>query len=435
MPRDDLSIDFVRRMPVEALDPAVILDDWINRVQNLPEEIRFMHDEILEKDRLYNDCVRAIEERDSKIQRWIKSRGAHEPNPKEDALRAQIRDRFVAADKLSAEKIALAQRMQFIMDKHLRSLDAQIKLLFDRNEPGFTNPDELPSLLRGSAANHSAPSARSINPSAHPVAPPMTASPLNPTASSAHPNSARLVPNLQARAAQAHPPRATTVAPPTPASTILARQAREDSAGPNPKRPRTYTSISSLPATANGLTRHSSLGPGTPKTAPGSGPSGHARAGSAGPRAGPIKAGVPTPGSRKQTPSVTGRKRLAGIKSSVFRLKKNNKNSPASTADSDLSDADTGSVDEDEAAEHGAGSKPSGAGDGREHVMEVDDDEAADDKKYCICQNVSYGDMVACDNGECPLEWFHWSCVGLRSEPTGDWLCPVCTEKVQRKTK
>jgi inhibitor of growth protein 3 len=136
MPRDDLSIDFVRKMPAaEALDPGLVLDDWINRVQNLPEEIRFIHDEILEKDRALDECVRGIEERDAKIQKFIKTHGALEPNPKEDALRAQIRERYAAADKLSTENIALAQRMQFIMDKHLRSLDAQIKLLYDRAPP------------------------------------------------------------------------------------------------------------------------------------------------------------------------------------------------------------------------------------------------------------------------------------------------------------
>jgi len=65
-----------------------------------------------------------------------------------------------------------------------------------------------------------------------------------------------------------------------------------------------------------------------------------------------------------------------------------------------------------------------------EDVMDVDDDEAGDDKKYCLCQNVSFGDMVACDNDDCPYEWFHWSCVGLKSEPNGTWYCPVCAKKI-----
>ncbi|CRK30385.1 hypothetical protein BN1723_018420, partial [Verticillium longisporum] len=79
MPRDDLSIDWVRKMPAaEALDPAIVLDDWINRVQNLPEEIRFMQDEIADKDRQYQECVKLVDDRDGKIQKWIKAQGSHE---------------------------------------------------------------------------------------------------------------------------------------------------------------------------------------------------------------------------------------------------------------------------------------------------------------------------------------------------------------------
>lgn len=35
--------------------------------------------------------------------------------------------------------------------------------------------------------------------------------------------------------------------------------------------------------------------------------------------------------------------------------------------------------------------------------------------------------MVACDNDDCPYQWFHWTCVGLKAEPKGDWLCPHCS--------
>ncbi|XP_037084045.1 inhibitor of growth protein 5-like [Pollicipes pollicipes] len=45
---------------------------------------------------------------------------------------------------------------------------------------------------------------------------------------------------------------------------------------------------------------------------------------------------------------------------------------------------------------------------------------------YCLCNQVSYGDMVGCDNTDCPIEWFHFSCVGLTSSPRGKWYCPRC---------
>ena len=28
-----------------------------------------------------------------------------------------------------------------------------------------------------------------------------------------------------------------------------------------------------------------------------------------------------------------------------------------------------------------------------------------DEQTYCICTQVSFGEMIACDNGECPYEW------------------------------
>ncbi|KNE99707.1 hypothetical protein PSTG_06998 [Puccinia striiformis f. sp. tritici PST-78] len=48
-------------------------------------------------------------------------------------------------------------------------------------------------------------------------------------------------------------------------------------------------------------------------------------------------------------------------------------------------------------------------------------------KAYCFCKGQVYGDrMVACDNSECPIEWFHYQCAGLTEDPTGNWFCPDC---------
>ncbi|RKP25395.1 plan Homeodomain finger of tumor Supressor Ing4 [Syncephalis pseudoplumigaleata] len=45
---------------------------------------------------------------------------------------------------------------------------------------------------------------------------------------------------------------------------------------------------------------------------------------------------------------------------------------------------------------------------------------------YCFCQQVSFGEMVACDNPDCDIEWFHFECVGLKQLPKGEWFCPNC---------
>lgn len=53
-----------------------------------------------------------------------------------------------------------------------------------------------------------------------------------------------------------------------------------------------------------------------------------------------------------------------------------------------------------------------------------------DETKYCICRQISYGEMVACDNDECENEWFHYDCVGITQPPEGKWFCPDCTRKM-----
>ncbi|KAK4464827.1 chromatin modification-related protein YNG2, partial [Cladorrhinum samala] len=509
MPRDDLSIDFVRKMPpVEILDPALILDEWINRTQNLPEEIRFLQDEVAEKDRQYDKLVREIDDRDARIQKWIKAHGSHQHNPKEEEYRALIRKNFAQADQLANEKIALTQKLQLTMDKHIRHLDMQIKMLYDRAEPGFTDPDELPSLIRPSAANHPNPNivTRPVVNTSIPVQ-----SALNPVINNASQSAMRAA-NLQVRNTQIQQ-HGSASAPATPAASMLIhRQARESSAGPPKRGPRSNSSLGNFPSTSSGLARHNSLGPGTPKgvamTATGA-----QRAGSAGPRASSKasgsganrKAGTPSSmsgGRNKKGTPAGGVGGANGInKSGLSRVKRAAKNSPSSTADSELSDAESGSENESDGAHgtpaamsshrsssnqapnsggsaangfhkegsghhefsgassggggggvHGGGNfhGPGGGGSTHHHgtgppgssgghhrprddyddVMDLDDDDAGDDKKYCSCQNVSFGNMVACDNDDCPYEWFHWGCVGLKSEPNGTWYCPDCSESM-----
>jgi hypothetical protein len=49
-----------------------------------------------------------------------------------------------------------------------------------------------------------------------------------------------------------------------------------------------------------------------------------------------------------------------------------------------------------------------------------------DEPTYCLCDQISYGEMICCDNDLCPIEWFHFSCVSLSSKPKGKWFCPRC---------
>ncbi|KAA8911656.1 inhibitor of growth proteins N-terminal histone-binding-domain-containing protein [Sphaerosporella brunnea] len=71
-------------------------------------------------------------------------------------------------------------------------------------------------------------------------------------------------------------------------------------------------------------------------------------------------------------------------------------------------------------------------GDEEEEEEEEENGEADDKRLYCICQQVSYGSMVGCDDKDCPYEWFHWGCVNLTEEPKGKWYCPACTERREK---
>jgi len=56
------------------------------------------------------------------------------------------------------------------------------------------------------------------------------------------------------------------------------------------------------------------------------------------------------------------------------------------------------------------------------------DDEDGDNQLWCFCNTKSYGNMIGCDNPQCPYTWFHYSCIGLtESPPEGQkWYCPAC---------
>jgi hypothetical protein len=45
---------------------------------------------------------------------------------------------------------------------------------------------------------------------------------------------------------------------------------------------------------------------------------------------------------------------------------------------------------------------------------------------FCYCQMITDGEMIACDNKRCKIEWFHLECVNLKKAPKGAWYCDAC---------
>lgn len=53
-----------------------------------------------------------------------------------------------------------------------------------------------------------------------------------------------------------------------------------------------------------------------------------------------------------------------------------------------------------------------------------------DEISYCYCNRPFNGeDMIACDNPDCEIEWFHLSCINLQSIPKNKWYCKECVKK------
>lgn len=81
------------------------------------------------------------------------------------------------------------------------------------------------------------------------------------------------------------------------------------------------------------------------------------------------------------------------------------------------------------------------------HIQEEDNEEYEQStpppEQYCFCKQPSFGDMIACDNQNCPNgEWFHYKCVGLLSKVEAlkynkqKWYCKEsCQKEAERLEK
>ncbi|KAG8901259.1 hypothetical protein FRB99_005449 [Tulasnella sp. 403] len=56
----------------------------------------------------------------------------------------------------------------------------------------------------------------------------------------------------------------------------------------------------------------------------------------------------------------------------------------------------------------------------------VGDAADGDERTYCYCDRVSFGEMIGCDDENCNREWFHLSCLNMSAPPKGEWFCNEC---------
>ncbi|KAK7534541.1 inhibitor of growth proteins N-terminal histone-binding-domain-containing protein [Phyllosticta citricarpa] len=399
-------------------DPASVLEMFIHDVANLPAEVTHLYEEMQAKEHQIQACSNIIERHDGSLQKFVKLNSSLMKNPKEESYSKIILQNYDKAQLLQEEKCALAEKAASLLDRHVKRLDIKIKDL--TTDGSIAHDPQLPSLLRDSPGNLVPPVSSNATGANTPI-------PSLSNTKVSQPLAALTMQRLAHVTGQAR-----TVGSPgvggsgtilnqgnmPPGSNLAAAQNRQREMSVSSETKRRRLHLGSIPSASSSLARQSSMGPGTPKVAtPGS------RAGSAGPR--------PTKKTKTVLPGKANRKKIgkAGIsKKSARRLMGSTRASPSTTGDDEsvLSDGD-GSDEDASALGHDGAADDEGA----------DMEEDADDTAYCICERVSFGDMVACDNPKCDIQWFHWECVGLAQEPKGEWLCPICdpNSKYDKKKK
>ncbi|KAJ5096340.1 hypothetical protein NUU61_005696 [Penicillium alfredii] len=400
-----------------AEDCATVLEQFVHDVANLPLEINHLMEEIQAKDKVMQECRATINSRDSSIQKFIKINGSLTPNPKEEQYSKAVLQNLDRSQQLQDEKIQLSEKACILLDRQVKRLDVRIRDL--QNDGLLSNDPPLPSLFDNKNQYRDPP--KVFFPDSTPSDSTPYSTPLNPTSGNANPILAAAQRLHQSTPAQ--PTTARSSAPATPAAAVvhLQQRQRESSAGAvDSKRRRLNASLGTLPAASSNL-RQSSMGPGTPKA----GTPVSSRAGSAGPRTvgGVKKAMTKKVAPHQQVKKIKSSGKPSKRSSSASGRIKTSKKSPTGEGDEDddsmLSSADMSDSDKSD----------TGAGD--EDMDDDDEDEGNEDTKvYCTCRTVSHGDMVACDNDNCPYEWFHWKCVGLTREPVGTWYCDECRKNL-----
>ncbi|XP_053319122.1 inhibitor of growth protein 3 [Spea bombifrons] len=115
------------------------------------------------------------------------------------------------------------------------------------------------------------------------------------------------------------------------------------------------------------------------------------------------------------------------------RKSKNNNKSTSQQSSSSSSSSSLSSCSSSSALAHELSHQQAAGVPESDSNSQVDWTYDPNEPRYCICNQVSYGEMVGCDNQDCPIEWFHYGCVGLSEAPKGKWYCPQCTAAMKRR--
>lgn len=429
-------------------DCASVLEQFIHDAANLPAEICHMMEEIQAKDKELQKLTSTINQKDTNIQKHLKANGVLAPHPKETEYAELVKRNYEQSFLLQSQKVSLSEKACNLLERQVRRLDVKIREL--QNDGQLVDGPPLPSVF-----NRKAETQKSI------IDPPASLPLQNASISALNASAHRLNSQMAGATPQAQPrqlPQIVTAtapvqrssAPATPASAVQQQRQREreHSLGADTKRRKLGNPLAgiNLPTQPSNL-RQSSLGPGTPKASTPAASS-QSRAGSIPRTTGSQQSTAPTKKSglskKVMSHQQVNKLKQKGMNKSRLSMGRKKGQSPSvrggrggtaasEDADSVLSSADASETDASQSRGRRRSKKPP-VDEAEAEVAEdedMEDDEAEDDKKYCFCNQRSYGEMVACENDKCPYQWFHTGCLNMKKVPDEDedWYCPTCREK------
>lgn len=425
-------------MAVEVGDCATVLEQFVHDAANLPAEINYMMEEIQAIDKEMQRYLSAINSRENTLQKQVKSHGSLVAHPKEQEFAAFTKKHYELCIDLQQKKISHSDKACVMLDRQLKRLDERIQQL---TKYGHLDEDvTLPSVFNrrpDQKLPFDMPTGNLPLQSAN-------ASVLN---SNAHRANSHIVPTIRppqsrqvTQVAASTVPTQRSATPTTPIVPAVlgqkASQEREQSAGADSKRRKLNMSTTgiNLPNNPSGL-RQSSIGPGTPKAGTPTG----SRAGSLPRTTGPAtKKAIATGAASAPKKGTAAHQQVTKLKKHVkhARLSQSGRKKAGSPAvrgarggteaseDSVLSSAEASDTDNSQAKRR---RKKQAHEPEPPSASEEEGEDETDDKLYCYCNQRSFGEMVGCENPNCKREWFHISCLNLKTAPQEDhWYCPEC---------
>ncbi|XP_043964349.1 inhibitor of growth protein 3 [Gambusia affinis] len=412
------------------------LEDYLEMIEQLPMDLRDRFTEMREMDLQVQNATDQLEQ---KVTEFFLNAKKNKPEWREEQMEIIKKDYYKALEDAD-EKVQLANQIYDLVDRHLRKLDqelAKFKMELEADNAGITEILERRSLEMDSPSqpvnnhhvhSHSSSEKRKYSAPTHHTTEHVPEKKFK---------SEALLSTLTSDASKENTPGCRANSTSSSANSVY-------SVNPSPSQPLASYSLSSLPtgpgAGAGAITmaaaqavqataqmkegrRTSSLkasyeaiknndfqlGREFSLTRENSGYSSSALASTL---------------TQNLTPSAASDSRGRKSKSSI---KSSNHQSSSSSSSSSLSSCSSSSALAQELSQQAAVLPEADAN------SQVDWTYDPNEPRYCICNQVSYGEMVGCDNTDCPIEWFHYGCVGLTEAPKGKWFCPQCTAAMKRR--